>query len=60
MAEGFTLREKIFHFDRERIPEHVVHAHGFGAHDDFRDFISLSPEAAHMALWIMSGRAASA
>ena len=30
--EDFHFREKIFHFDHERIPERVVHARGFGAH----------------------------
>ncbi len=29
--EDFHFREKIFHFDHERIPERVVHARGFGA-----------------------------
>src|ERR1700722_18370838 len=33
--EDFHLREKIFHFDHERIPERVVHARGFGAHGFF-------------------------
>jgi catalase len=32
------LREKITHFDHERIPERVVHARGFGAHGTFRGF----------------------
>src|SRR5499433_2819424 len=29
--EDFHFREKLFHFDHERIPERVVHARGFGA-----------------------------
>ena len=29
--EDFHLREKIFHFDHERIPERVVHARGYGS-----------------------------
>lgn len=29
------LREKIFHFDHERIPERIVHARGSGAHGIF-------------------------
>src|SRR5690242_7631119 len=33
--EDFHFREKIFHFDHERIPERVVHARGFGAHGYF-------------------------
>jgi catalase len=34
--EDFILREKITHFDHERIPERVVHARGFGAHGYFQ------------------------
>jgi catalase len=29
--EDFHLREKVLHFDRERIPARVVHARGYGA-----------------------------
>jgi catalase len=36
--EDFHLREKIFHFDHERIPERVVHARGFGAHGFFENY----------------------
>ena len=32
LLEDFAMREKIFHFDHERIPERVVHARGYGAH----------------------------
>ena len=32
LLEDFVLREKIFHFDHERIPERIVHARGSGAH----------------------------
>ena len=35
LLEDFALREKIFHFDHERIPERVVHARGYGAHGAF-------------------------
>ncbi len=35
LLEDFILREKIFHFDHERIPERVVHARGYGAHGRF-------------------------
>ncbi|MBW4331908.1 catalase [Stakelama sp. CBK3Z-3] len=35
LMEDFHFREKIFHFDHERIPERVVHARGFGAHGYF-------------------------
>jgi catalase len=36
LLEDFHFREKIFHFDHERIPERVVHARGFGVHGTFR------------------------
>jgi catalase len=32
LLEDFHFREKIFHFDHERIPERVVHARGYAAH----------------------------
>ncbi len=35
LLEDFVLREKIFHFDHERIPERIVHARGTGAHGVF-------------------------
>src|SRR4051794_25682193 len=35
LLEDFHLREKIMHFDHERIPERVVHARGTGAHGVF-------------------------
>src|SRR6187200_2942889 len=35
LLEDFHLREKIFHFDHERIPERIVHARGSGAHGFF-------------------------
>ncbi len=35
LLEDFALREKIFHFDHERIPERIVHARGSGAHGFF-------------------------
>lgn len=35
LLEDFILREKIFHFDHERIPERIVHARGTGAHGTF-------------------------
>ena len=40
--EDFHFREKIFHFDHERIPERVVHARGFGAHGYFENYESLA------------------
>ena len=36
LLEDFILREKITHFDHERIPERVVHARGAGAHGFFQ------------------------
>lgn len=35
LLEDFVLREKILHFDHERIPERIVHARGSGAHGYF-------------------------
>jgi catalase len=35
LLEDFILREKITHFDHERIPERIVHARGTGAHGFF-------------------------
>ncbi|GKS62875.1 catalase [Nitrospira sp.] len=40
--EDFHFREKMFHFDHERIPERVVHARGFGAHGYFENYESLA------------------
>jgi catalase len=40
--EDFHFREKIFHFDHERIPERVVHARGYGAHGFFETYDSLA------------------
>ena len=42
LLEDFILREKLFHFDHERIPERVVHARGFGAHGFFENYESLA------------------
>ncbi len=42
LLEDFIFREKMFHFDHERIPERVVHARGFGAHGYFEAYQSLS------------------
>ena len=36
LLEDFILREKITHFDHERIPERAVHARGSGAHGYFK------------------------
>ncbi|TIN16506.1 MAG: catalase, partial [Mesorhizobium sp.] len=42
LLEDFHFREKIFHFDHERIPERVVHARGYGAHGFFETYDSLA------------------
>ncbi len=42
LIEDFPFREKIFHFDHERIPERVVHARGYGAHGYFETYESLA------------------
>ena len=42
LLEDFHFREKIFHFDHERIPERVVHARGFGAHGYFETYEPLT------------------
>jgi len=42
LLEDFQLREKITHFDHERIPERVVHARGAAAHGVFRVYKSLA------------------
>ena len=36
LLEDFIFREKMTHFDHERIPERIVHARGAGAHGEFR------------------------
>ena len=41
LLEDFVLREKITHFDHERIPERIVHARGAGAHGYFQPYRSL-------------------
>ena len=42
LLEDFILREKITHFDHERIPERIVHARGSAAHGVFKLYKSLS------------------
>ncbi len=42
LLEDFVLREKIFHFDHERIPERIVHARGSAAHGFFELYESLA------------------
>jgi len=42
LMEDFILREKITHFDHERIPERVVHARGSAAHGYFQVYESMA------------------
>ena len=42
LLEDFILREKITHFDHERIPERIVHARGSGAHGVFECYDALT------------------
>lgn len=42
LLEDFILREKITHFDHERIPERIVHARGSAAHGYFELYKNLS------------------
>ncbi|MGE4062677.1 MAG: catalase [Rhodospirillaceae bacterium] len=42
LLEDFIMREKITHFDHERIPERVVHARGSGAHGYFECYEPLT------------------
>jgi len=42
LLEDFIMREKITHFDHERIPERIVHARGAGAHGHFQVYESMA------------------
>ncbi|MEH1869509.1 MAG: catalase [Nostoc sp.] len=42
LRDDFHFQEKLTHFDRERIPERVVHARGSGAHGYFQPYESLA------------------
>ncbi len=42
LLEDFIFREKITHFDHERIPERIVHARGSGAHGYFQPYKSMA------------------
>ncbi|WP_455675674.1 catalase [Pradoshia sp.] len=42
LMEDFHFREKMTHFDHERIPERIVHARGFGAHGYFQVYESMA------------------
>ena len=44
--ENYQFLEKMSHFDRERIPERVVHARGFVAHGEFEAYGTIGDEPA--------------
>ena len=44
--ENYQFLEKISHFDRERIPERVVHARGFVAHGEIEAYGTIGTEPA--------------
>lgn len=54
LLEDFLLREKIFHFDHERIPERIVHARGTGAHGVF-EVTDAIPELTRAQLFQATG-----
>jgi catalase len=55
LLEDFILREKITHFDHERIPERIVHARGSGAHGYFECYESRS-ELTRASLFAEAGK----
>ncbi|WP_194095748.1 catalase [Marivivens aquimaris] len=55
LLEDFVLREKIFHFDHERIPERIVHARGSAAHGYF-ECTDPIPELSKASLFAEKGK----
>ena len=55
LLEDFILREKITHFDHERIPERIVHARGSGAHGYFEAYEPL-PELTRATVFAEAGK----
>ncbi|MFD1798052.1 catalase, partial [Paracoccus aurantiacus] len=55
LLEDFVLREKIFHFDHERIPERIVHARGSAAHGYF-ECTDPIPELSRASLFAKKGK----
>ena len=55
LLEDFILREKITHFDHERIPERIVHARGSAAHGFFEAYEAL-PELTRAAPFAAAGK----
>jgi catalase len=56
LLEDFVLREKITHFDHERIPERIVHARGSAAHGYFECYDAL-PQYTRAAPFAEKGKA---
>lgn len=44
MLENYDFIEKISHFDREKVPERIVHARGAGAHGYFESYGTVGDE----------------
>lgn len=55
LLEDFVLREKIFHFDHERIPERIVHARGSAAHGYF-ECTDAIPDLSRASLFAKKGK----
>ncbi len=55
LLEDFWLREKIFHFDHERIPERIVHARGSAAHGYF-ECTEAIPELSRARIFAEAGK----
>ena len=55
LLEDFILREKITHFDHERIPERIVHARGSAAHGYFEAYEAL-PDLTRAAPFTEAGK----
>ena len=55
LLEDFILREKIFHFDHERIPERIVHARGSVAHGYF-ECTNPIPDLSRASLFSQKGK----
>lgn len=55
LLEDFVLREKIFHFDHERIPERIVHARGSVAHGYF-ECTDPIPDLSRASLFAEAGK----
>lgn len=54
LMEDLHFREKMFHFDHERIPERVVHARGYGAHG-YLEVTDAIPELTSASLFQKAG-----